>query len=443
MAFNRSAISERINGNEGWEKLKKAISLSRNERQKTYRNANTLIKVLLKGLGSRRMGREWAVGKEKDGTTYVAFSHGHKNHRIYGFKGLEKVHSIIEEKDGQIIASFYKDRISAKKGIDVIKIAVLSKKVDGNWTILEKPEVLFSSETSIPRKYRDTAKELRDFLRSDQPRGASINVGPLCVRNGSISLTVDTKGDKKTTIQLGGFAQYEKKKLVGRIMAEGNVKRAYIWRSKRAMNRGEEPILPKGQAVAWVKKGNGSAESGWEIKYCQLKDVIKKTEDSFKYGNYLFSTAGHKTYIATWPVYRVKYTESYTKTYTRKSIRWNRVSLDLPFLPPDIKEVTSVTREIRGRIKLVEFWPTLRDYTKGERPFAARFVTFKPDGKSWEFFWVRLDDVKAFKRLVRNGAISQEELNAITADNYLVEHYSDEICRLVDYPDRGEYLGKF
>ncbi|MBU0671407.1 MAG: hypothetical protein KJ732_00095, partial [Candidatus Margulisbacteria bacterium] len=143
---------------------------------------------------------------------------------------------------------------------------------------------------------------------------------------------------------------------------------------------------------------------------------------------YLFSTANGKTFPATWRAYHMRHPDGFVQSEARRKILGELLILPLPLRFP-LGEIPSLSREYGGRFKWIDFWLSPESCKTGARPFATRFIGFKPAGERWQLFWRQLDDWKAFRQLVWDGKITVDELENILTE---ISYDRTEILPLLD-----------
>ncbi|MBU0672557.1 MAG: hypothetical protein KJ732_05985 [Candidatus Margulisbacteria bacterium] len=352
---------------------------------------------------------------------------GEREIKISGFTGYDRVFSLIFEqkfKDGRrIVANFYPDKVTAKNATQPLKTVVLSVKQrtsgqrrGGEWTVLQPPEIIYASPNSPVQEMRLRTKRLKEFLLADQPAGAHFDLEPRNVgRNGEIRFSIDEK-----LIILCGFLDFAGQYLPGRVVSEGNVKKAYFWADIWSRDSCARAIIPDGSVMLSQVDGRFDLESGRPAG--EIKGEIGET---LQYGRYLYATVGDKLYVRLWNVTVVNdSSRNQPCRKLHKRIRGKNCTLAVGSFP-EVDSFYSVARELQKRIKLVEFWTSGEAYEMGENPVRARFITFRAsdNGKvnGWMHFWSRLDDAGKFRSLLRRKLITRDDLLWLLSDKYLIE----------------------
>jgi len=426
-------LADKKNSKAEWHLREKPLALKGlTEFQKARLRNQRLIRVLTEGTAGKVFEKWWKVvphrntltGELVDGNVYYQYSG--VEIRIYGFKDHKRVFSVIREEGNQIIARFYKNKDDAAANLDLIKEAVLSR----DKKPLRYPVVTFAAPSSYVQHGRIESERIHDFLLADQPSGARLDLAPRCVNFGrEVNFSLGPKEAERKTFRLNGYNGY--KVVYGRIIVKNDVKRVYFWPSAEARKKRLSPIVKDGHILArkeadkWVVPFAPSAGAEWLANY-------RKT---LAYCKYLLTTKHSEVYIGLWPV-RFRYTDRRLRKYAARKILETRMTLDLTPYREVQDTVFAATREIGGKMKVVEFWPTSQDFAAGAEALAARFIAFRKgngeNGNGWIPFWSELDDLRMIQRLVKMGGLTLAELNSIVTDPRMESCYHREMLRLID-----------
>ena len=402
----------------------KIINKSGTWKQKIIYAHRPTIEALTKGLGKKVLKRWWNVIDWNSDKSCVEYYLNGESRKIYGLKGHKGVYSPIIEKDDQIIASYFNNPFVIKNKNTLIKRVVLSEKRGSIWMPLEKPKVIYSRLRFQAKKVE--IDKIKEFLLNNQTIGAifKIKSRPVDPR-GRITFGIDSS-NHGGVITIEGYGKYAGRALPGEIIVEADEKkRAYFWAGSEDMKK-TLPIDPNGHVIAQMKNKT------YEIVYRSLSEIEQIKEATRIYGDYIFETAKEEVHFDYWPVIkREKHGNEWKGVYRR--IRGNYILITIPPKIDIITRVFGVTHEIHERIKLAEFWLSKEEYERGMNPFAARYITFKPNnGDPWMFFNAKLDDVEKFKMLIKNSLISLKELNKILCNDYLIDYYQRPVIDIVD-----------
>jgi hypothetical protein len=404
-------LAERAGGE--WRLLSRPESLTGPlRRQQAIDDNKALAKALTGGLGGSVLRRVWLISPKSDRITFLF------DYRliIHGFHGYRSVFSLTREEAGKIVVRFYADAGDADKGERLLKMAVLSERgTNGRWTPLPTPRLLFSAPGSSVNQHRYLmARQTKQFLLDNQERGAIFDVGQRTVSNGAVLLPF-----LNDCIRLNGLSGY--KSVAGRIVNQEKTKVIYFWPDEAAKQSGAPPIFPQGQTVARQTDGH------WEIVWFDLSQGYRQAAlGSIKLGNFIFANAGARLHVVPWPI-RNYSNNGEQRQFAQRRIRGKNLTVATSGTGVINGRVLSQTREIGGRLKLIEFWPNEQEIAR-RPPFAARFIAVNQNGHDeqkradWAIFWHRVDSsadtVGAFRQLLRQGIVAHNELSAILCDDY-------------------------
>ena len=408
-AIGQEKIKYKVAEQQGnvWHPLRTPIALEGlTKRQKSIQQTKILTELLKGNTHLSPLVCQWDIRKG-----IIIFQINGDHHEIYGFDGYLTVYSVVQVEQDQIVARFYpteKERTPANQ----IKAVVMARNIKGIWDPLEIFEMISTRKECSFQSARITSQSLALFLTTEQPAGSVFDLEEKLVsKDGAVQITAN-----KTLILCCGYTRYAGDKLAGAVFSLDGEKRAYFWVPGTDLSSPPPAILPAGHLLS-AKKG-----SEWEIiNEIAPPENRKKIDSSQRYSKYLFSTAGDKkTYQEPWFVRRA--TGNRCGWIARKGIRGER---DVLWLPRSFTgtSVYSVTKELSGTIKLVEFWQDRFGFDNNENPFGARFITIWNTSGQWTHFWAALDNIGRFKALLRKGTITRETITRIVSNPYLYARY--------------------
>jgi hypothetical protein len=408
------------------------------EQMRLREDTRALFKAVTQGLGNKILRRPWTVIKRGTLKAHISYSLYNRHVDMYGFAGYERVWSKIYQKGDAILADFYasEEEMNAEKGL--IKTLVFSERCKGTnvWEPLRSPRVIGVTAGNITQHKRVVTRKIKSFLLADLPEGESLDLEPRRVyKNGDVRFGIDVDKGGGLILCCGyvGLTQ-----VFPRIVNYGNEKRVYFWRSTSDWDSGAPAIKPEGHILSRKMRRR------WQIVFKNApEEWHSKREETVRYGNYLFATVGDRIHEIDWSVTT---NEMPFKRLT-KTVRGNRLQLGFSTDFKLGRRVFSVTREFNRRIKLVEFWPQQRDFWQDKDPMTGRFITFNKNGEEnrmengpngWFPFWVKPEDSKEtqrqFKRLIKQGMVTFNELDEILSDPHLTHRYHG-LYRAIDSLD--------
>lgn len=338
------------------------------------------MQAVHRGLGERVIGRWWSIIHQPR-NTYVSYKIGGSQIYICGFNGFSKVYSLVYEKDGQIISDFYSNTRDARSEKNLLKRVALSVRQtpkDGThtrWEPLGSPTILVNNVNGTAKCSSQSARlenqRVQRFLATDIPSGVNhLDLPPrLVVNDGDIRFA---QGDD--VIMFYGYTKYAGRKLPGRLVAAEDVVRAYFWRSVRERRNEVPALIPEGHPFATFDSDTNS----WQIHWSDDPVRTEKIRLADRYSRFLRATVGARDFPAHWSVVRIRSQQGYRLRATRELFGRSMV-IDLPKSLPRTGTVFSVTRELGGRLKLVEFYPDAESMASGDHPLDARWIMFKPN----------------------------------------------------------------
>lgn len=342
-------------------------------------------------LGGRVLEREWEVKLTSVGQGMVRYC----SREIYGFNArLGNVFSFVREQEDQdglcIAAHFFTSRQQALAGRGRIKEAILSRaKIDGSgepaFELLPEAKLVFTLNRT--QRWKAEGVRIRKFLVEERPEGAAIPIGPRKISDsGNIVFSVEGKH-----ISVFVSKDFPGSKAYGKIVREGNTKKAHFWLDKK---RKGILLNPQGRVVGRLEDGQ------WKIIWVVAVAETKERSATEEYAKYLFSTANGKPHREHWRVYRkkTKRTDHFT-AHVKRYLRKNTFDMAVP-AHFNGDRVFSMTQEYAGRFKIVSFWEKEQHSLEGESPFAKSLIMFKPNHGSWQFFQHKLDDWPALEQLL-------------------------------------------
>ena len=400
-------------------------------RQQARRAHRPTIEAVTQGLGDKVYGRWWNVEQGEDRGACVCYEYDGERRLIYGFAGLEKAFSLIFEKEDRIMARFYRGPEEAARDEGLIVEAVLSvRAVNGQgpgWRPLMFPAVTAARQDNPVQRGRVNSHNIKRFLLDNNLReGDALDLEPRRVyQDGGTQIYLQSNNGQRGVISLGGFKGYSA--IFGRIIVKPDGKRVYFWPDALSREKGERPIIPKGQLLA--QRGPGGK---YEIVWWDFSSRKRQLHDeSLKYGEFLFADAGENLHFGIWPV-RTDRRSGPLRKHAIRQIRGATKRVSLVRNRDIDNQVWACTRELRGRIKLVEFWRNEKEYQSGEGPLQARFISFKPSRGDWMHFWAKMEEINKFRVLIQKGLLTLSELEQIVGAPYLDDKYHGEMLYLVD-----------
>jgi hypothetical protein len=390
------------------------------------RASQPLCSALTQGLGKTILRRFWKVNPNKSGGAFVEYFYQGKRILIFGFDGYHTAFSEIKEKGGEIRARFYANPLDAAKDVGCILEAVLSRKIrcgrnQRQWVPLKRPKIIFLAE-SVARndqvRKRLKANQMFVFLQKEQTEGFSFDLSPrLVLKNGMISYSGRVEGRERRLNACGYPRKYVGQRLPGRIVTEGDVKRAYFWESEEARANGALPIIPEGHS--FVRRETNKKRK-WEILWANRPEVARARQTSERYARFLRAKTNGQVHVLLWPVVR----RNDGKNYPYRGIERRIMGVHLSaHLPPRIetRQAYSETIEVADRFKIISFWADEDSRKRAEPAFMRRFITFTPSQGPRRIFWAGFRGASKFNALIRAGEITQDELLHILS--------SDEMSR--------------
>lgn len=427
-------LAGKKNSEAEWHLREKPLALKGlTEFQKARIRNQRLIRVLTEGTAGKVFEKWWKVvphrntltGELVDGNVYYQYSG--VEIRIYGFKDHKRVFSVIREEGNQIIARFYKNKDDAAANLDLIKEAVLSR----DKKPLRYPVVTFTAPSAPVQHGRIESERIHDFLLADQPPGARLDLAPRCVNFGrEVNFSLGSTEKERKTFRLNGYHGH--KIVYGRIVVKKNIKRVYFWPSAEDRKKRLSPIVKDGHILARKE------DDKWSILLTPPADAdwLANYRETLAYRKFLLTTKHNEVHLGLWPV-RFRHSDGRMRKYAARKILGMDLSVALTAHRKVEDTVFAATREIGGRIKVVEFWPTAQDFAAGADALAARFITFRTNsgenGNGWIPFWSELDDLRMIQRLVKMGGLTLAELNGIVTDPRMESCYHREMLRLIDH----------
>ncbi|MBU0687626.1 MAG: hypothetical protein KKB81_07260 [Candidatus Margulisbacteria bacterium] len=443
-------IAEKRVGSTDWQILRRPKRLSGlTTRQEMRRERQPTIDVLNGKLKPHEHYGRWftVTTSTSDGHTkkYIQYATGKgAEPMIHGFKGLDKVYAIFYRvnrgTEHWTVVNFYDREVKPEDYADPIKVAVVSRRCNrgygwSKWKPLAIPEIIYADGRS-PSQQRDVdIRRVSNFLLEDYEAGHHLDLllPNIVDREGCIRLRITGR-----SLAFKGYGDYIGKPVFGRILAGQDRKEISFWPSAEVRNS-MPPIILDGHSVA---QKNGDS---WEIiRYNSTEAYREMVASTSDYVNFCFRTAGSEVYPEEWMARDgVRGQTPIKRVY--KVIRGSLRSLEFASLPPGVNHLYSRTRELQGRLKIVEFWHRESDWQSGQSPIALRPITLRLSDEvvalgrytgfhinRWIPFWTLFDRPAKWRHAVNGNWISFDEIVRILRSDYLEANYRDLTHQLIE-----------
>ena len=219
----------------------------------------------------------WQKTVQRKGETCLRVNINGRRRYLFGFNGHNEVMVVtVKLRGGEIRLSVYGE------GQGLLRQFIFPADPKA------KTRVGYSMADNGTQRARLLARQIRDFLATDQAENAILDLEPKVVSPaGSLKLHTG-EALHGGYIPFSGYGQHAGKKVYGRLTVSGQEKKVFFWESAEARAAGGESILPDGHVVARRLGLNGT--SRWEIVWRTRKNQIsEKIELTEKFGNFIFS----------------------------------------------------------------------------------------------------------------------------------------------------------
>ena len=416
--------------------------------QKTNLETTKMISYLLKKQGKHTFPRDWLIRHRGKAEGYIAFVYQGKAYYISGFGDRERIHMVISEelnnetKELEKIARFCDyDRSNQNKPThDYIGVYRLARNTNTGWELIHPPDPIES--VSEVQQSRKAAKELKQFLETDQVEEAEIPIPPQTVHSHGY-IRLHFVNQFRDICNLSDFIGRE---VFGVIRQENGHKRAFLWLNPARGDKNRTipktpPLKPDGDIIA--AKGNGS----WKIITTVSPALAEARKETALYAQHILVDHPGEIHPSWWTIYRVA-------SNRNQGVKKRLFGKDIKFYCPKsdiigLSRLLGVNRQLADDFKIIEFYRDEESIEAGVSPIRIGLLAYKLSGRWYAFDFdifantplpVRALPDKILLNLFHDEYLRKNlpEHHAILKtqiENYYMDKYPAPLARYYLYPN--------